>query len=106
MAENDSRREALLFNLAIALLWFAVYLALLAYKPHAPLGRVGQIEMGCWAALVLAGYNLLRGGVRLLLSRRRRSPTPPSDEPAPRPVIHPEFRVDDEDAIGRDRPPS
>lgn len=84
-----------MFHLTIAVIWILVFFAFAAYRPHASLERAAQVETGCWVALFLAGYNLVRGGLRLVLTRRRK--VRPS-EPPPRPVVNPEFRVDDSNA--------
>lgn len=77
-----------MFHFGVALVWSAVAVAMHAYG-----------HTLWWFALVLAGYNVIRGAVRLYLNRPRR---PKDDDydldgpPPPAPVVHPEFKFDDE----------
>lgn len=83
-------------HLFMALLWFTLFLVILAYRSQSPQRPVDGIDWWFFAPLILAGYNLVRWLIRVSLAKRTWS-TDERDEVSQRPVVHPEFQIKDGD---------
>lgn len=90
-------------ELSIAAVWLIIAVGLFIIEPEVTGDYLPYVARGKWVALILAAMNAMRPLVKLAgmwffrrmsSSNGRNQPLDPA--PAPKPVLHPEFQVNDD----------